>query len=205
MRFFLTTIIAMLLTFTVLAMTILREEAPSHMRFVAHVGENCSGFVVAKDVVLTAGHCIENELGLLSVSFPESTSLFVAPKPLEPKTRLTLSDLAFLRGDTGDAKPLSFAAKPKAHVGERGIVVGHGAGRVHQYSSPVVVERVESDTGLLVLAGIIVGGDSGSIVMLESDEAIGMVVGTRQPFPEGYAIPSDRLAAELRKFLKGKK
>jgi hypothetical protein len=192
-----TTILVLILAAAVYGQTLLREETPTHMSFVVKIG-TCTGFVAAKGLILTAGHCVQSKLGLVSVVFSNGRiALFFSPKkPIRPSQFLTGGDVAVLVGDTGDAKPAKLHPRPTETVGKRCLFSNHGGARDHQYSSPCVVSRFEP--GLVVLSAVVVGGDSGAPAILEDGRVVGMILGTGAPFPEGYALRSDLLIEALK-------
>jgi len=105
---------------------------------------HCTGFLVAPDVLMTAGHCMENDLDCETSSWifdfvPETTFLekknVYGCKEIIKQELVSswykLRDYAIIRLDrpvTNERHPLTLRSEGKVKIGTRTVVIGHPSG-----------------------------------------------------------------------------
>lgn len=150
-----------------------RTSVPGKLPGVVHimtVRGRCTGWVVGKNKVVTAAHCV---LGLgndpeVTVEFQSgATAAFHAVYTNEE------TDVAVLRGDTGKYRPFKVARNPK--IPELCLVITLRGG--HQLILPCVAQKLTRDLlpKRLALRAEVLTGDSGSPVIGRRNEVIGMI------------------------------
>lgn len=116
------------------------EEEPFAKQYTLPI---CSGFLIAPDTIVTAGHCIEDESDCSNYKWVfdfkksstkiKKTDVFSCKKIFErqlTESRFKLKDYAVIQLDRpvlGRA-PLKFRRKKKARVGTKLVVIGHPSG-----------------------------------------------------------------------------
>lgn len=165
---------------------------------------SCTGFIVAKDTVATAFHCVDHmdkDSDMLIEFVSGNRALFkvIAHGSLER----FVNDWAILQGPTGELPALVLSSKP-AKIYDKGISVGYTEGDAFQFATPgVVLARVD---GALELALFVYPGDSGSpFVSMETGEVLGIVSATRRPFPGALVVPAESFSRIVRRRLESKK
>jgi hypothetical protein len=169
-----------------------REEFPVMFPNVVSIDKHCTGFIVPGNYVVTARHCVREELasdGLLrpTVYFFDGMSTnfdIVAVGSGEDN-----HDWAVLRGDTRGILPFEISPQlPKQ--GDRCAHVGYGGGSPRQLALPCIVTHSNEDQGYIGVSSNAIGGDSGSpIFNLQTGVVFGIVVRSAFPIPHSQAVP----------------
>lgn len=141
---------------------------------------NCSGFLVAPDVLVTAGHCITNDNDCASykwvfdykVSHSDQAEVVVSQDAVYSCKKIisrsldyaTKDDYAVIQLDRKalDRKPLSFRRQGKISVGESIAVIGHPTGLPAKIADGANVRSLASKFFVANLDTY--GGNSGSAV-----------------------------------------
>ncbi len=141
---------------------------------------NCSGFLVAKNKLVTAGHCIKSQSDCESNSwvFDYKVSYSAQDEVVVDKSKVykcksiisrsldssSQNDYALieLAEDVEDRKPLKFRKTGKAKVGDELVVIGHPTGLPTKIAAGAKVRKVGS---VFFTANLdTYGGNSGSAV-----------------------------------------
>jgi V8-like Glu-specific endopeptidase len=149
---------------------------------------NCSGFLVDKDKIVTAGHCIRNESDCSSNSWVfdfkvdhEFQSEVIVSKESVYKCKKIISqsldsetqnDYALIQLDkpVTDRDPLAFRTKGKPSVGDELVVIGHPTGLPTKITSGA---KIRSVNDVFFVANLdTYGGNSGSAVFNASTGVI---------------------------------
>lgn len=157
------------------------------------VAASCSGFLVADNILVTAGHCIRNEMdcksnkwvfdykiaasGQTQVSVPNS-SIYSCKKVLEQKLEtFSKNDYAVIELDrkVTDRKPLKFRRHGKIAKGAAVVVIGHPTGLPTKIADGA---KVRTLAGKYFVANVdTFGGNSGSAVFSDlTGEVEGILV-----------------------------
>ena len=156
----------------------------------------CSGFLVAPDILVTAGHCIRNikdcekhiwvfdfsitneeDKGLISRNFPKK-NVFKCQKILDRKlSNLSKMDYAIIKLDrpVQDRTPLSFRQTGKVEKNDNVFVIGHPSGLPTKVADGAWV-RKNSKKNYFKANLDAFGGNSGSAVFSESGIVEGILV-----------------------------
>lgn len=154
---------------------------------------NCSGFLVAPNILVTAGHCIKTESDCASykwvfdfkVDHSEQANVTVAKDAVYSCKRIisrsldqmSKDDYAVIELDRKalDRKPLSFRKKGKIAVGTSIAVIGHPTGLPTKIADGA---KVRSQAGKFFVANLdTYGGNSGSAVFnTQTGEVEGILV-----------------------------
>ena len=154
---------------------------------------NCSGFLVAENVLVTAGHCIKSEFDCQSfkwvfdykVETPDQKSINVPSSSVYSCKRImtrTLDnynkdDYAMIELDrkVTDRRPLSFRRSGKVSVGAELVVIGHPSGLPTKIADKANVRSLEKRYFTANLDTY--GGNSGSAVFnVATGEVEGILV-----------------------------
>lgn len=149
---------------------------------------NCSGFLVDKDKIVTAGHCIRNESDCNSNSWVfdfkvdhEFQSEVIVSKESVYKCKKIISqsldsetqnDYALIQLDkpVTDRDPLTFRTKGQPSVGDELVVIGHPTGLPTKITSGA---KIRSVNDVFFVANLdTYGGNSGSAVFNASTGVI---------------------------------
>ncbi len=154
---------------------------------------NCSGFLVAEDKLVTAGHCIRSEADCMNfkwvfdyrVDFSEQstvnvpkTSVFSCKKIISRSLdNVTKDDYAFIELDRKvlDRQPLKVRKGGKVEKGAPLVVIGHPTGLPTKIADGANVRSLQ---GKFFVANLdTYGGNSGSAVFnVETEEVEGILV-----------------------------
>jgi V8-like Glu-specific endopeptidase len=154
---------------------------------------NCSGFLVAEDKIVTAGHCIRSEADCMNfkwvfdyrvdfsnqstVNVPK-TSVYSCKKIISRSLdNLTKDDYAFIELDRKvlDRQPLKVRKGGKVEKGAPLVVIGHPTGLPTKIADGANVRSLQ---GKFFVANLdTYGGNSGSAVFnVETEEVEGILV-----------------------------
>ncbi len=139
----------------------------------------CSGFLIAKDLVVTAGHCVRSQEecekynwvfdyreGEVDDGKIPSSSVYSCKKILrQALDPISDADYALIQLDrkVKDRKPLKFRKKGSPKVGEELVVIGHPSGLTTKISDGAKV--IENGAEEFILTDLdTYGGNSGSAV-----------------------------------------
>lgn len=154
---------------------------------------NCSGFLVAEDKIVTAGHCIRSEADCMNfkwvfdykVDFSEQasvnvpkTSVYSCKKIISRSLdNITKDDYAFIELDRKilDRQPLKVRKSGKIEKGASLVVIGHPTGLPTKIADGANVRSLQ---GKFFVANLdTYGGNSGSAVFnVETEEVEGILV-----------------------------
>lgn len=155
-------------------------------------GANCSGFLVAENILVTAGHCIKSQVdcdgfkwvfdykvdyadqGIVNVA---SSNVYTCKRIIERKLdQISKNDYAVIELDRKtDRRPLSFRRKGKISMGTPLVVIGHPSGLPTKIADGA---KVRSLSTLFFVANLdTYGGNSGSAVFnTKTSEVEGILV-----------------------------
>lgn len=156
----------------------------------------CTGVVVKKDFVATAGHCATKNTKI-SVKFSDKPArIFKVWKTVD--NRQTYEDWALLKGDTGNVKPWPLAENPP-RMPYPTYFVTFGPEDQRQKAIPCFLTHFIVRKGKLTLAGIgvVVRGDSGSALLDFNQNVIGILTGFRGDYG-AWVTPSFYLLQALK-------
>ncbi len=164
----------------------------------------CSGFVVGKDLVMTAAHCVEED-DVFTVHFKDGHTA-LSKVVDQGSSVFVLRDWAILKVDTKLIKPLKFA--DSVETSSDGLDLTYGGinknREPHQY--PVTIAGITMDRmGLptLEVHGPIDHGDSGSAIVNLKGEVVGMASRiSRTDMYLSWAVPVLELKQALEDYLK---
>lgn len=192
---FITTLIIILFSFYYSQPSIVfpMSKAPLIHKSVVHVGFGCSGFVIKRDTVLTAAHCVEHG-GITLVEFYDRNK-----EPFKVVWRgksNTSFDFAILKGKTYKYPPLKLAKKvPEPITAVQSL--GYG-GTPHQWWTPGRYLGSYKNEWYIVCE--VIPGDSGSAVIdRETQEVIGIVYAAY--YPERTALATIVPLMNIKKIL----
>ncbi len=154
---------------------------------------NCSGFLVAEDKIVTAGHCIRSEADCMNfkwvfdyrVDFSEQSSVNVPKTSVYSCKKIisrsldsvTKDDYAFIELDRKvlDRQPLKLRKSGKIEKGASLVVIGHPTGLPTKIADGANVRSLQ---GKFFVANLdTYGGNSGSAVFnVETEEVEGILV-----------------------------
>jgi V8-like Glu-specific endopeptidase len=154
---------------------------------------NCSGFLVASNILVTAGHCIKSEADCSSynwvfdykVDHADQGAVNVAADAVYSCKRIverslnqsTKDDWAVIELDrsASDRRPLSFRKRGKIAKGQEVVVIGHPTGLPTKIADGA---KVRSHAGKYFVANLdTYGGNSGSAVFnVKTSEVEGILV-----------------------------
>jgi hypothetical protein len=144
------------------------------------IGCFCSGFLVAPDVVATAGHCVKSDADLRSMRFvfgfrmenattPKTTfgadDVYAGKTMIGRKLTDSGTDWALVRLDRRvvGREPLPVRATGKVAASQRLFVIGHPCGLPQKYAPGAIVRDNSPDTHFVANLDTY-GGNSGSPV-----------------------------------------
>lgn len=141
---------------------------------------NCSGFLVAKNLLVTAGHCIRSQSDCDSnawvfdykVDYEEQSEVIVDKTSVLKCKKIvsrsldsaTQNDFALLEleREVTDRKPLKFRREGKAEIGDQLVVIGHPTGLPTKIADGAAVRSIND---VFLVANLdTYGGNSGSAV-----------------------------------------
>lgn len=179
-----------------------RPEIKAAIPQVVQIERYCSGIIAGKNLVLTAGHCFA-----LQRPVPTFATVYFVGRKSEVFQIAYVSyekgqpDFAILVGDTHGIEPAPIAeSSPRFH--DFVAYSGHGQGAKYQMGIPgMIIDPSEADGGTYVIefAANVVPGDSGSGLINQKGELIGIVIRSRYPTPVGEATPIRYVAKTLRR------
>lgn len=154
----------------------------------------CTGFLVAPDIIMTAGHCITSLLSCQETSFvfgfaysmphvapfrvPE-TSVYSCQQLVRSHVESDGVDFALIRLDrpVQGRLPLTLRRSGTVNPGDDLSVLGHPAGLPLKIADGAKVRRLEADKGYFVANLDTYGGNSGSPVLnMSTYEVEGILV-----------------------------
>lgn len=157
-------------------------------------GAFCSGSLIAPNLILTAGHCIQNQAECSTTSFVfgfEMTSETVANTTFKAENVVNCkrivsreqngsgADYAVVEIDreVTHIQPLKLADNSKIKVGTPLIVIGHPSGLPVKLSAGAAIRNMMGDVGYFTANLDTYGGNSGSAVFnFETGEVEGVLV-----------------------------
>lgn len=134
----------------------------------------CTGWVAAKDVLVTAAHCADSPAPVYALIKGHTTKF----KKMYLGVSATEHDVAVLAGDTRDITPLPLADK-LPELPAMCFWVGY-AGEPQSKLMPGMLRHFEPD-GMLSGIGQGRGGDSGGPILGEGGKVIGLIWGRQPP------------------------
>lgn len=155
----------------------------------------CTGFILSKNVLGTASHCIldsGNEKVTGTVVFTDKTR-----KPFKILAyggMYASQDWALIAAETGDRRPLRFNIDTPT-IGMFTVSIGHPHGNVQQETSFGMLMSIGQT---LRISGVNFPGESGSpILFRDSEEVIGILSATYRVAPVTIATPIAPLARKF--------
>lgn len=187
----------------VLLFAIPTSASPAKNDATMHLNENCTAFHVGDGFVVTAGHCIK-AMGEQSLTLEDGT-VIMGRLVIYSDTRGGGDDLAVIRISGADRfQALDVSCGPAPEVGDEVSVTGYPGhlGRTTVFgrvaSTPAVLEHSPWGRPVIRVAIPIFGGLSGSAVINEDGQVVGVMVGAlRDQMTLAWAIPSRRICALL--------
>ena len=179
---------------SITASTLQQRGICSKERFSQQISAaNCSGFLVAEDKLVTAGHCIRSEADCMNfkwvfdyrVDFSEQSSVNVPKTSVYSCKKIisrsldsvTKDDYAFIELDRKvlDRQPLKVRKGGKIEKGASLVVIGHPTGLPTKIADGANVRSLQ---GKFFVANLdTYGGNSGSAVFnVETEEVEGILV-----------------------------
>jgi hypothetical protein len=156
----------------------------------------CTGVVVKKNVVATAGHCLTRH---------RKVGVKILNRPMKVFTRwkyrfspYTHEDWGFLIGDTGNIKPWKLKAGPPKTPYPTTFISADPPEGKQQRAIPIVIDKYFYHKGILNLIGqgVVIGGDSGSPILDHEKNVIGLIVATNSNYGF-WGTPAEYLIKNL--------
>jgi V8-like Glu-specific endopeptidase len=151
-------------------------------RFVAQPTAGfCSGFLIAPNKIVTAGHCITSERACAEISFVfdykmnnetnaqvnfRSSQIYSCKKVLGQVLEGSGRDFAVVELDRNvtDREPLKLSSNKELKSGDGIFVIGHPSGLPTKITDSAVVREIKTTSGYFVTNLDTYGGNSGSAV-----------------------------------------
>lgn len=181
---------------------------------------DCTGFLVGKDILVTAGHCMTSEYDCSSMKwvfdyedtstyFPKS-NVYGCKEVLDQSAKYNVlgyaNDFAVIRLDrkVTDRAPLKFRTKGKIKKSSKIAVIGHPSGLPVKIADNA---RVKNTYGLTFKANLdTYGGNSGSpVINLKSMEVEGILIQGKNDYvmaDDKYCMISDQAKGKGEKVFK---
>lgn len=155
--------------------------------------KSCTGFVVAKNVLATAAHCI-SQPAPIKEAIAEFTDGSEKPfKVIAQGGTAAGQDWALLKTDTGKRPPFQFAITPPT-LGEMVASVGHPYGVPEQLMTYGMIMRLDN---MIHTAQTNYPGESGSPLIDRGGQVMGIVAAINVQAPVTYVTPIGVLARKL--------
>lgn len=152
---------------------------------------SCSGFIIAKNIIMTAAHCVarmEKDSDVL-VYFQGGRKTLAKVLVVGSPEDIS-KDFAVLSADTADITPFK-VAKHRPKVGTFTLSLGHPDGDEFQFSS--IGKVVISEGGVVTVAGVVYPGESGgALISVETFEVVGLISRTGRPVPISAHVSSEK-------------
>ena len=157
---------------------------------------HCTGVIVARGVVATAGHCLRGG---------KAFGVKILGKPIKVFERgpwkfgdYTHEDWGFLLGPTGKIKPWPLKAGPPTTPYPTTFVTADPPKGAQQRAIPMVIHTYAFEKSFLTILGkgVVIGGDSGSPILDHEFNVIGIIVATDQHY-NLWATPSQYFLKHL--------
>lgn len=159
-----------------------RSERTTRLAAVVHVYSrtgSCSGFVVKRNVVATAKHCLDSS-DIRTVEFADGRREEFVPAYVSKNLDFTL-----LLVDTKQIEPFRLDPRPN-HTLHQVNQIGYTDGGPDQLITPgLVVGRFGER---LITTAMAIKGDSGGVVLNHDNSAIGLICQTFFPAPGTEAV-----------------
>ncbi len=174
----------------------------------------CSGFLVAPDVIVTAGHCIKTQSDCVGTQFvfgynvkianlfPEQVAeseVYNCREIIKTTVESNGTDFAVIKLDRAvtNHRPLSIRQAGSVQVGEPLIVVGHPSGLRTKMTLGGKVRTSTQDASFFVANVDTYGGNSGSVVFnAETGLVEGILVRGEQDFTPKNGCNISKVCAE---------
>jgi len=169
-----------------------RYQEPSNVPNILSLNSSCTAFVIGKNRIMTAKHCV---MGMKETN-RLSTGVFVDGyttnfKLVNEGEEIDTHDWAVLEGDTRNVIPFKLTTK-LPNVEDICWHAGYGGTGVVQ--NKMLCSFSYTYTGYIVISSAAIPGDSGSPVIDENTGVVvGLLVRTRYPIPTAYLVPFTEL------------
>lgn len=163
---------------------IVRLEIDSHL---------CTGFVVAKDLIATASHCVlqKEPIKLALVDFIDGR--YETFKVVAVGGLYAGNDWALLKSNTEEIEPIPFSIVPPVP----GLMVA-SIGHPHGIKEEIMTFGMVTAVGRMIqLAEINYPGESGSPIIDQGGQVIGVLSAVNIQAPVAYVTPIEVLAKKL--------
>jgi S1-C subfamily serine protease len=171
-----------------------QEEIQQYKEAVVTIQDQYSkgtGFNISENGLIITNHHVIDEMNPITVTFPNGTIFHAALLVSEPDL-----DLAVLQVDGKDLPFLSLSGPKQWDIHDHIYVIGNPLFHTQIANEGEILDGSQG-SGVLRISAPIYKGNSGSPVINQNGEVIGVVFAKSTEKPIGYAIPIERILKKL--------
>ena len=171
-----------------------QEEIQQYKEAVVTIQDQYSkgtGFNISENGLIITNHHVVDEMNPITVTFPNGTIFHATPLVSDPDL-----DLAVLQVEGKDLPFLSLSKPDQWDVHDHIYVIGNPLFHTQIANEGEVLDDSQS-SGVIRISAPIYKGNSGSPVIKQNGEVIGVVFAKSTEEPIGYAIPIEKVLEKL--------
>ncbi len=171
-----------------------QEEIQQYKEAVVTIQDQYSkgtGFNISENGLIITNHHVIDEMNPITVTFPNGTIFHAAPLVSDSDL-----DLAVLQVDGKDLPFLSLSGPDQWEVHDHIYVIGNPLFHTQIANEGEILDGSQG-SGVLMVSAPIYKGNSGSPVINQNGEVIGVVYAKSTEEPIGYAIPIEKVLGKL--------